>query len=153
MKKAEKQQVADVLVEKATKIKVGLFTFRVKQPTLGQLYEMGAVANDIDEKDIQQKIDTNQRVNIIAEAISHYKDARIMQQVFIILVFRSRFWRWFWRRYVFHRLTINIFNQLMVFMSKSVNINFFLTSIIFLRQTTKITDPSQTTAHGQQSEE
>lgn len=153
MKKEEKQQVANILTEKSIKIKVGMFCFRVKQPTLGQLYEMGAVANDIQADDIQQKVDTNAKVNVIAEAIAHYKDARIMQQVFILLVFRSRFWRWFWRKYIFHRLTVGMFNQLIAHVSGSVNINFFLTSIIFLKQATKITEPNQTTALGQQSEE
>lgn len=153
MKKKEKRQVADTLTEKAIRIKVGMFKFRVKQPTLGQLYEMGAIANDIQADDIQQKVDTNARVNVIAEAIAHYKDARVMQQVFILLVFRSRFWRWFWRKYIFHRLTVGTFNELITYISSSVNINFFLTSIIFLKQTTKITEPSPTTVHGQQSEE
>lgn len=153
MKRREKQQVADTLTEKPLKIKIGVFPFHVKQPTLGQIYEMGAAAVDIDEKDIQQKVDTKQRVNVIAEAIAHYKDAHLMQQAFLVLVFRSRFWRRFWRRYIFHRLTIDIFNHLMEYIGKSVNINFFLTSIIFLKQTTKITEPSLTTAHGQQSEE
>lgn len=153
MRREEKQQVADTLTEKPTRIRVGLFTFRVKQPTLGQLYEMGAAANDIEDNDLQQKFKTNQRVNVIAEAIAHYKDARIMQQVFIILVFRNHFWRWFWRRYIFHRLTVDIFNQLVNHIGRSVNINFFLTSIIFLKQATKITEPNQTTAHGQQLEE
>jgi len=152
MKRQEKQKVAETLTEKPFKIKVGMFTFRVKQPTLGQLYEMGAIAVDIDEKDIQQKVDTNQRVNILAECIAHYNDARLMQEIFLVLVFRKRFWRWFWKRYILHRLTVGMFGQLTQAIGQSVNINFFLTSIIFLKRTTAITEPSRMTARGLQSE-
>lgn len=153
MESEKKQQVSDVLNEKPQPLKVGRFTFRVKQPTLAQIYEMGAVAIDLQDGDLQRKIAENARVNVIAEAIAHHNDARIMQQVFLILLFRSRKWRWLWKRYILHRLTVDKFNELIGIVGRSFNINFFLTSIIFLKQTTKITEPKQTTALGQQSEE
>lgn len=153
MNREEKQHVADTLVEKPFTVKVGFWRFKVKQPTLGQIYEMGAVANDIDEKDIQEKVEQNAKINVLAEAISHYKDARLMQEIFLILVFRSRFKRKLWRKYILKRLTVSIFNQVTKAVGGSLNINFFLTSIIFLKQTTRITEPTQTTALGQSSEE
>jgi hypothetical protein len=152
MESEKKQQVSDTLQETATPIKVGLFKFLVKQPTLGQIYDMGAVAINIQDADLREKMESAQRVNVIAEAITHYNDARIMQQVFMILLFRRKLWRWVWKRYILHRLTVDKFNELVAIVGRSFNINFFLTSIIFLKQTTKITEPKQTTAHGQQSE-
>ena len=152
MESEKKQQVADTLSESTARIKVGIFTFRVKQPTLAQIYDMGAKAINIQDEDLKQKLDSQVRVNVIAEAITHYKDARIMQQVFLILLFRSKKWRWLWKRYVFHRLTVDKFNELVAIVGRSFNINFFLTSIIFLKQTTTITEPKPTTAPGQPSE-
>lgn len=153
MKHQEKQVTADVVRENPIWIKVGKLKFRVKPPTLGQIYEMGAIAIEIDEKDLKTKIEQKRHVRVMAEAISHYNDARLMQEIFLVLVFRKKFWRWLWRKYIFARLTVNIFNQLIQFVGQSLNINFFLTSIIFLKQTTAITEPMQTTARGQSSEE
>ena len=153
MTSEDKQKVAETLNEKATPIKIGIFRFRVKQPTLSQIYEMGAKAVAINDADLQEKLAGEQKVNVIAEAITHYADARIMQQVFMILLFRRPFWRKVWRRYVLHRLTVAKFNELVGIVGRSFNINFFLTSIIFLKQTTPITEPRQTTPPGQQSEE
>ena len=149
MEAEKKQQVSDALQEQAKPIKVGSFTFRVKQPTLAQIYEMGAVAVDLQAEDLQEKVKKEQRVNVIAEAITHYNDAHIMQQVFMILLFRSKLWRNVWKRYILHRLTVETFNELIAIVGRSFDINFFLTSIIFLKQTTKITEPKQTTAPGQ----
>jgi hypothetical protein len=149
MNTKDKEQVVNTLTEAKIKIKIGRFFFMLRQPTLAQIYEMGAVASKINATDLNLE----QRINVIAETIEHYKDARILQDTAIILLFRNKVWRWLWKRYIFKHITIDDFNQIILAISKSFNINFFLTSIIFLRQTTRMTEPNSTTALGQLSEE
>lgn len=149
MKTEEKKRVSDALSEEGHKIKVGALTFRLKPLTLAQIYEMGAVANDIDAKDLQEK----ERIRVIAELIAHHEDAKAMIDVFIICLFRKKWKRWLYRSYITHRLTAPIFQEAMNSITQSFDANFFLTSIIFLSQTVAITEPSPTTVHGQWSEE
>ena len=151
MTSEQKQIIADILTEKPLLIRVGIFTFRCKPLTLGQIYEMGAVANEIDSSDLTDNIDKKMR--IMSAVVDHYKDAKLMQKIFLICLFRSRWKRRLWGWYIRKKQTVLIFQQLINYIALSFNANFFLTSIIFLRQTTVMTDPSQTTAHGQQSEE
>ena len=149
MKTEDKRSTADVLTEKPIWIKVGKLRFKARPLTLAQIYEMGAIANDINADGLQEKT----RIQVLAELIAHHNDAKIMGEVFIVCLFRSRFCRTLFRPYIKHRLTITVFQQLMTYIAKSFNANFFLTSIIFLRQTTTMTEPKQMTAHGQLSEE
>lgn len=146
MKIDEKQKVSDVLSEKPAPIRVGMFVFLMRPLTLAQIYEMGAAANDINADDLE---DTEKRVRIMAALINHHKDAKAMERVFIICLFRKRWKRFLFGRYVAKRLTMDKFQQLITYITTSFNANFFLTSIIFLRQTTKMTEPTQTTAPGQ----
>ena len=146
MKTEDKQKVADVLVEKPALIRIGWFVFKLRPLTLAQIYEMGAAANDINADDLE---DTEKRVRIMAALINHHKDAKAMERVFIICLFRKRWKRILFGRYIAKRLTMDKFQQLLTYVTTSFNANFFLTSIIFLRQTTTMTEPSQTTAPGQ----
>lgn len=146
MKTEDKQHVADVLTEKPGLIRVGMFLFKLRPLTLAQIYEMGAVANDINAADLE---DTEKRVRIMAALINHHKDAKAMERIFIICLFRKRWKRFLFGRYISKRLTMDKFQQLLTYVSASFNANFFLTSIIFLRQATTMTEPTRTTAHGQ----
>lgn len=146
MKTEDKKEVASVLSEKGTWIWVGHLPFRLRPITLAQIYEMGAVANDINDEGLEEK----KKVKILAEAIAHYKDAKIMSKVFIVCLFRSSLLRWLFGWYIRQNLTLKEFEKLIMFESTSFNINFFLTSIIFLKKTTTMTNPTPTTAHGQQ---
>lgn len=148
MKTEEKQHVADVLAEKPALIRVGLFLFKLRPLTLGQIYEMGAAANDINADDLEDSGDQVKRVRIMAALINHHKDAKAMERIFVICLFRKRWKRLLFGRYVAKRLTMDKFQQLVTYISTSFNANFFLTSIIFLRQATTMTEPSQTTALG-----
>ena len=108
MKTADKERVSDALSEKAHKIKVGLFTFKLKPLTLAQIYEMGAVAVNINASDLKHK----DKVNIISEMILHHNDAKAMQDVFLICLFRSAWKRSFFKRYILKRLTVSKFQEL-----------------------------------------
>ena len=146
MNTEDKQKVADVLSEKPMPIRVGLFVFKMRPLTLAQIYEMGAAANDINASDLE---DPEKRVRVMAALINHHRDAKAMERIFIICLFRKRWKRWLFGRYIARRLTMDKFQQLLTYVTTSFNANFFLTSIIFLRQATTMTEPSQTTAPGQ----
>lgn len=148
MKTEEKKQTADILLETSAKIKVGLFTFTIAPLTLAQIWEMSVYANDITTPEWQD----GDKVNILHELFKHGNDAKLMCEIFLVCVFRKKFWRKIWGGYIRHRLNITQFNLLVRYISVSFNANFFLTSITFLSQTKRITEPT-TTVHGQQSEE
>ena len=144
MKSEEKREVANTLSEKGIWIRIGFLPFRLRPITLAQIYEMGAIANDINADGLEEK----KKIKILAETIAHYNDARIMSKVFVICLFRSLLMRFLFGWYIRHNLTMREYEKLITFESTSFNINFFLTSIIFLKKTTTMTNP--TTAHGQQ---
>ena len=146
MKSEEKREVANTLSEKGIWVRVGFLPFRLRPITLAQIYEMGAIANDINADGLEEK----KKIKILAETIAHYNDARIMSKVFIICLFRSLSMRLLFGWYIRHNLTMREYEKLITFESTSFNINFFLTSIIFLKKTTTMTNPNPTTAHGQQ---
>lgn len=149
MKKEEKKQVAETLTERSQIMRVGLIPFRLRPLTLAQIYEMGVFASQIDAESLKGK----ERVQVLAEVVAHHEDARLMIKIFLICLFRTKLCRFLFGRYIRKRLTVMKMQQLIMYLSQSINANFFLTSIIFLRQTATITEPSQTTAHGQWSEE
>ena len=135
-----------MLTEKPALIRIGRFPFLMRPLTLGQIYEMGAIASDINIDDLQ---DMEKRVRVMAALVAHHKDAERMQRIFVVCLFRSRWKRVLFGRYVKRRLTVALFQKMVAYITTSFNANFFLTSIIFLRQTAEMTDPSQTTAPGQ----
>lgn len=122
---------------------------KIRPLTLSQIYDMGAAANDVNGDDLQ----TEDKVNIIAVLMKHAKDAKAMQDVFLVCAFRKRWKRWLFGRYLRNHLTVEHFNILLTIIATTFNANFFLTSIIFLSQTKIMTEPSPTTPHGQSSEE
>ena len=146
MKSEEKREVANTISEKGIWIRIGFLPFRLRPITLAQIYEMGAIANDINADGLEEK----KKIKILAETIAHYNDARIMSKVFVICLFRSLIMRFLLGWYIRHNLTMREYEKLITFESTSFNINFFLTSIIFLKKTTTMTNPNPTTAHGQQ---
>lgn len=148
MQTTEKRSVADALQEKSTKIRCGRFYFSVKPLTLMQIYEMSVVANDIQKPSWEE----GQSVNVFAETMAHGGDARKMCEIFTICAFRQTWQRRLWRRYIRKHLDVLAFNQMIIVISKSLNANFFLTSITFLTQARQMTEPS-TTPLGQSSEE
>lgn len=148
MKQEEKQKVANALSESSAKMKIGLLNILIRPLTLAQIFEMGAAANNIRSDDLQQM----DKVNIIAVLMMHYKDAQAMQQVFLICAYRKKWKRWLFGKYIKPRLSVEHFSKLLTIIASTFNANFFLTSIIFLSQTKIMTEPSQTTAHGQSSE-
>lgn len=149
MDKDKKQKVANALAERSRWLKVGWMHIRIRPLTLSQIYDMGAAASDINSDDLQKL----ENVNIIALLTKHAKDAKAMQDVFIVCAYRKKWKRLLFGKWLRGRLTIEHFNKLLAIIASTFNANFFLTSIIFLSQTKIMTEPSQTTPLGQSSEE
>ena len=133
------------MTEKPVKIKVGKLTFKLRPLTLAQIYEIGAIGNELSDDDLGSK----DKVKVLAEVIAHYKDAKVMQDMFIAALLPGKIKRFLFKRYVLKRLTVTVFNEFVAYVSRSLDVNFFLTSIIILRKTVEITNPSETTALGQ----
>ena len=148
MNKEEKERTADILTEKGRWIRVGALPIHIRPLTLGQIYEMGSVTSDLQSEGLS----TDKKVNLVGEMLLRYEDARRLRKVFLICAFRSRWMRAFFGWYIRHRLTVLNFKELVDTIATGLDASFFLTSIIFLHQTTKMTEPSQTTVLGQQSE-
>ncbi|MBR5950318.1 MAG: hypothetical protein IKZ87_02680 [Actinomycetaceae bacterium] len=145
METADKERVHSTLTEKPVKIKVGKLTFKLRPLTLAQIYEIGAIGNELSDDDLGSK----DKVKVLAEVIAHYKDAKVMQDMFIAALLPGKIKRFLFKRYVLKRLTVTVFNEFVAYVSRSLDVNFFLTSIIILRKTVEITNPSETTALGQ----
>lgn len=146
MNTADKERVHSTFTEKPIDIKIGMFTFKLRPLTLSQIYKLGAIGNELSSDD---DLGSKDKVKVIAEVIAHYKDAKVMQDMFVAALLPGRVKRFLFKRYVLKRLTVSVFNEFIAYVSQSVDVNFFLTSIIILRKTVEITNPSQTTALGQ----
>ena len=149
MTQEEKKKTADILTEKSKWVRVGWLPILIKPLTLGQIYEMGVFTCEIEGKELNIKA----RVLASAEMLARYKSAQMMQEIFLVAAFRKRWKRRLFRSYIFNRLTISMFQKALEVITNAYTANFFLTSIIFLRQTNQITEPNPTTVRGQQSEE
>ncbi len=117
--------------------------------TLGQIFEMGEYVDSMEGEGLE----LNKKMNVAAEMLARYKSAPMMQETFLIGAFRHRWMRRLFRSYILKRLTIRKFQKVLDVITDSYGANFFLTSIIFLHRTKPMTEPKQTTALGQQSEE
>ena len=78
MKSEEKREVANTLSEKGIWVRVGFLPFRLRPITLAQIYEMGAIANDINADGLEEK----KKIKILAETIAHYNDALSFRVVY-----------------------------------------------------------------------
>lgn len=149
MKTTDKKKTADVLTERSVWVRVGLLPIMIRPLTLGQIYEIGASVNDLDASGL----DIKARINQVAEMFARYQNVPMMQETFLMCAYRRRWKRKLFRRYILKRLCIKHFEKAMEVITNAYTANFFLTSIIFLSQTKPMTEPKQTTPHGQQSEE
>lgn len=149
MNREEKKKTADTLLERSVWVRIGLLPIRLRPLTLGQIYEMGQFTCEMND----EGIDPKKRIVASAEMLSRYDNAPLMQEVFMVCAFRTPWIRRVFRRYILRRLTVGKFQKAIEVITNSYTANFFLTSIIFLHQTTKISEPNQTTHLGQQSEE
>jgi len=144
----EKKKVAETLGEKSAFIRVGWLPIRIRPLTLHQIFEMGALANDIDMKGLESL----KQFNILQQMMEHSNDAEIITKIAVVCLFRKRWKRWLFGRYVRKRIQLEHWAKITSFIATTFDGNFFLTSIIFLSRAKTLTEP-QTTVRGHSSEE
>ena len=149
MKTTDKKKTADVLTERSLWVRVGMLPIRIRPLTLGQIYEIGPHACQLEAEGLDMKA----RIIASAEMFARYASARQMQEIFLICAFRKRWMRKVLRRYIINRLTVRMFQRAVTVMTNAFSANFFLTSIISLHQMNQVTEPKITTPLGQSSEE
>ncbi len=149
MNATEKKKTADALTERTVWTHIGLLPIRLRPLTLGQIYEMGEYVDKMEGDGLELE----KKFNMAAEMLARYKSAEMMQETFLICAYRRRWARRLFRGYILHRLTIRKFQKALAVITDAFSANFFLTSIIFLHKTKPMTEPKQTTHHGQPLEE
>lgn len=148
MDSSEKERTHLMVSERGKWFRVGLLFFKVKPITLGQIYELGSFVEKLDAEGLDGK-----RLRLYAEVFSRYDNALLMQHIYLITAFRSNWKRLLFGWYIKKRLTLEKYAEMLDFMFENLDANFFLTSIISLKRTTRMTEPRSTTARGQSSEE
>lgn len=144
------EKVAETISEKPRFIRFGIIPFMVRPATLTQIWEVGALVQDMNYTEMHG------RVNTLQVLLESHNDVRLCSQLVIILVFRSKLMRILLGWYVRHHLNVSRFKEVVNFMAVSFNATFFLTTFIFLKGTRQITTPTNTqeaTARGDSSEE
>lgn len=146
------KKAANIINERPILIWFGLIPFVVSPLTYGQIQDIGAIAVDMPEIDIQ-KIDG---VNAVAAAFTFSGESKKIKDIAVAVMFRSMWKRKLFGSFIKKRLTVSRFKRLQDYMAQTMDATFFLTTIIFLKgisQTTKTTNTPEATAHGQQSAE
>lgn len=146
MKATDKKKTADALTERSTWMRIGWLPIRLRPLTLGQIYEMGEFVENLQAEGLD--LNNDKRFNLVAEMLTRYESAQLMQEAFMITAYRRRWARKLFRKYILKRLTIRKFQPVLGVITDSYAANFFLTSIIFLHQTKPITEPKPTTLLG-----
>ena len=149
MTPTEKKKTADTVNEHSSWSWVGLLPIHFKPLTLGQIYEIGEHACQLEAEGLSLQ----QKMLASAEMLARYKSAPQFQEIFLKVAFRSKWKRRLFRGYILKRLTVAHLQKAVEIVTDVYTANFFLTSIIFLRQANQITEPNPTTPLGQQSEE
>lgn len=148
METKDKKIISQILKEEPVIIRVGWLKCKIRPLTLSQIYEVGTLANDMKPIEVSK----DGKINVLQQMVEHGNDARIMSEIFVACAYRKKILRKLFRRYIMKRLETGHLNELVKFLSQSFNVNFFLTSITFLIQTKRMTEP-RTIPHGQSSEE
>jgi len=137
------------LLERPRKVKIGWRMFKVHPLTLAQIYEMGAIVEGI------EGLDLHGEVNVIVETLRRFRDMERIQRLVMVMLFRNKRKRWWWRRYIKRHLTIDVYQNVLETGMATFKAAFFLTSITFLKgvqDVTKTTNTAEVTAHGGSSE-
>lgn len=149
----EVKKTKDALLEKPMFIRFGIMLFRVKPLTLAQIYEIGAVVENMKE------VETNtlgRTINALAKSLELYENIPLCEKVVLISMFRRSLWRKIWGRFIRKRMTVARYRRLVEYFALTFQAAFFFTSFTFLKGAKMITSPTNTdevTALGASSEE
>lgn len=134
------KQVAKTMSERPIVLWFGFIPFLVRPITFTQIYDLGSVSKDMPEIE-QQKIDG--RTNVSA-TLMYYEEAGRMSEIAVMTIFRSLWMRKLFRKYIKKRLTVHKYKKLQDYMAQTMDANFFLSTIIFLKGLNEMTKPTNT---------
>lgn len=120
-------KTTETLSEKSVWLLIGLLPIRVKPLNLRQITEVGELALMIDDV----MLDTEQLLSTFL--FSRGKELPIIEEISLKVLFRERWKRFLFGRYIKKRLTTKQLKKVISILEMSVDYRFFLNSLIFLR--------------------
>lgn len=133
------QAISRTINEYGKWIRIGSLPFYMRPVTYGQIVEISACVSTMEGLTEE---DSGTQLSI---ALLHGKDAAAIADIASIMIFRTRWMRFFFRRYIKNHITASKVSQVLKFLYKSIDPDFFLTTIIFLKGIDQ-TKPTKTTA-------
>lgn len=127
-------RTADTITEKPLWLLIGLLPIRVRPMTLAQIWEIGENVSKVKEIDIEGTFNPYQKM------FSMWSDAKQINAIVPLILFRSRWARFLFGRYVKKRMTMKRYKAIIEYAALSFDATFFLTNMSFLRgckETTK----------------
>lgn len=140
------QAISRTINEYGQWVRIGWIPFHMRPVTYGQIVEISACVSTMDG--ISEE-DTGTQLGV---AMRHGADAEAVARIASIMIFRSRLLRFFFRRYIRNHITTSKVSTMLKYLYKSIDPDFFLTTIIFLKGINQ-TKPTKTTAPLQSSQE
>ncbi len=134
------KQVAKTMSERPIVLWFGFIPFLVRPITFTQIYDLGSVSKDMPEIE-QQKIDG--RTNVSA-TLMYYEEAPRMADIAVMTIFRSDWGKKLFGKFIKKRLTVRKYKKLQDYMAQTMDANFFLSTIIFLKGLNEMTKPTNT---------
>lgn len=128
MEKTAEQRVAEAINEKGKWIKIGWMPFYMRPITYGQIADLSAEVSQLEGFN-----EEDEGKPLFSVAMKHGKDFTQMCSVVCAAIFRSKWTRYIFGRYLRRHLTGNHFRKVQEYIFVSVDPAFFLQSIIFLK--------------------
>lgn len=139
------QITSDTISEKPRLIRFGFLFFLMRPLTLSQIWEISALVENMEAKDLEE------RINAIAAMLQQKDNIEKISKVATIMLFRSGMLRILFGRFVRKRLTMKRYQRMMEYYLMTLRAAFFLVSITSLkgvREMAKPTNTNEATAPG-----
>lgn len=139
-------KTTDTLTEKSYWIRIGIFFFKVKPLNLSQVIEIGELTGYLKE------FEGDKVPNVARYIFSNIEDVEVVQDIVLIAIFRSKFKRKLYRRYIQKRLSTKVVKDAFKAIYDTFDYAFFFTSLIFLRGVAEMTANKKSdkeTVHGE----
>lgn len=133
------KQTSDVISEKPILLRFGFLWFLMRPLTLSQIYEIGAIVQNIEEVNLPEG-----EFNPVVEMLRRYTDMKICSSIVVKMLFRRKLKRILFGWYVKKHLTMAKYKKVIEFGAMSFQAAFFLTSFTFLKGTKEVTKQTNT---------
>lgn len=124
-------KVKDTITEEPKRIKIGKFYFNCNPLNLSQVVEIAELIKNnvkLDDKELDS--------TMISLSLNHPEYAETMKEVCLIAIFRTKFKRCVFGRYIKKNLCSEEYKAIFTHITEAFDYCFFLGSLIFLKNTT-----------------